>query len=100
MTWPYAPNSVLSILHEDYANARWMMRAVLRVAVLAAAAICVLADKGDLYGKDGKEKNSVVEVLTLTLGQMRGMLYGRSLPRYKSHAAHPAAAPALAMRRA
>jgi hypothetical protein len=50
------------------------MRAILRVAVLAAAASCVLAEKGDMYGKDGKEKGSVVEVLTRTLGQMRGML--------------------------
>jgi len=39
------------------------MRAMLRVAVLAAAASCVLAEKGDLYGKDGKEKGSIVEVL-------------------------------------
>ena len=38
-----------------------MMRAVLRIAVLAAAAACVLAEKGDLYGKDGKEKDSIVE---------------------------------------
>ena len=51
-----------------------MMRAVLRLAVLAAAASCVHAETGDLYGKDGKEKGSVVEVLTRTLGQMRGML--------------------------
>ena len=43
-----------------------MMRAVLRVAVLAAAAACVLAEKGDLYGADGKEKGSIVEqVLSL-----------------------------------
>jgi hypothetical protein len=38
-----------------------MMRAVLRIAVLAAAAACVLAEKGDLYGKDGKDKDSIVE---------------------------------------
>ena len=38
-----------------------MMRAVLQVAVLAAAASCVFAEKGDLYGKDGKEKGSIVE---------------------------------------
>lgn len=37
------------------------MRAVLQVAVLAAAASCVFAEKGDLYGKDGKEKGSIVE---------------------------------------
>ena len=43
------------------------------MAVLAAAANCVLAEKGDLYGKDGKEKGSVVEVLARTLGQMRVM---------------------------
>ncbi len=59
--------------HTRTSNER-MMRAVLRVAVLAAAASCVLSEKGDLYGKDGKEKGSVVEVLTRTLGQMRGML--------------------------
>jgi hypothetical protein len=60
-------------LQEAHANAM-TMRAILRVAVLAAAASCVLAEKGDMYGKDGKEKGSVVEVLTRTLGQMRGML--------------------------
>ena len=75
------------------------MRAVLRVAVLAAAASCVLAEKGDLYGKDGKEKGSVVEVLTRTLGQMRGMLWAQSFA-LQAHAEQPAAAPALAMKRA
>jgi len=39
------------------------MHAALRIAVLAAAVCCVLAEKGDLYGKDGKEKNSFVEQL-------------------------------------
>jgi len=38
-----------------------MVRSLLHVAVLAAATACVLAEKGDLYGKDGKEKNSLVE---------------------------------------
>ena len=43
-----------------------MMRAVLRIAVLAAAAACVLAEKGDLYGKDGKEKDSIVEQVSVS----------------------------------
>jgi len=38
-----------------------MKRGVLQVALLAAAASCVLAEKGDLYGKDGPQKESIVE---------------------------------------
>jgi len=40
-----------------------MMRSVLRVALLVAAASCVLGEKGDLYGKDGPQKESIVEQL-------------------------------------
>ena len=48
------------------------MHAALRIAVLAAAVCCVLAEKGDLYGKDGKDKNSFVEqVRVLAVGQRR-----------------------------
>ena len=46
---------------QDFPRCIRMVRAVLRVAVLAAAAACVLDEKGDLYGKDGPEKNSIVE---------------------------------------
>jgi len=42
-------------------RANSMMRGVLQVALLAAAASCVLAEKGDLYGKDGPQKESIVE---------------------------------------
>lgn len=38
-----------------------MMRSVLRVALLVAAASCVLGEKGDLYGKDSPQKDSIVE---------------------------------------
>lgn len=37
------------------------MRVALRVALMAAVATGALAEKGDLYGADGKEKGSLVE---------------------------------------
>ena len=60
----FPPKSVRPLVVVSEAE---MMRAMLRVAVLAAAASCVLAEKGDLYGKDGKEKGSIVEVRSRVL---------------------------------
>ena len=101
VTWPQRTQfcSPFHVPYKKHKAKAMTMRAVLRVAVLAAAASCVLAEKGDLYGKDGKEKGSVVEVLTRTLGQMRGMLWAQSFA-LQAHAEQPAAAPALAMKRA
>ena len=40
----------------------------LRTLLVAAAVAVAAAEKGDLYGKDGKEKNSLVEQVPLSRG--------------------------------
>ena len=49
-------------------NDRSIEMAWLRTLLVAAAVAVAAAEKGDLYGKDGKEKNSLVEQVPLSRG--------------------------------